>query len=98
MLENAVGICGANFGNMFLYEDNMLRTVAMHNAPEAYANARTGAPFYPPSDTALGRLVATNAVAEPLPNAMFKVELETGIKCWPTAQEDEDAPYPHPPR
>jgi hypothetical protein len=29
MLENAVGICGANFGNMFLYEDSAFRTVAM---------------------------------------------------------------------
>jgi transcriptional regulator with GAF, ATPase, and Fis domain len=45
MLENAVGICGANFGNMFLYEDDAFRTVAMFNAPKAYANARMGVPF-----------------------------------------------------
>ena len=64
MLENAVGICGANFGNMFLYEDNAFRTVAMHNAPEAYANARKGAPLAPPSDSALGRLVVTNKVVQ----------------------------------
>ena len=51
MLENAVGICGANFGNMFLYEDDAFRTVAMFNAPEAYANARMGAPLHPPSDS-----------------------------------------------
>jgi transcriptional regulator with GAF, ATPase, and Fis domain len=59
MLENAVGICGANFGNMFLYQDDAFRTVAMYNAPEAYANARTPAPFHPPSDSGLGRLAAT---------------------------------------
>jgi class 3 adenylate cyclase len=64
MLENAVGICGANFGNMFLSEDNTFRTVAMHNAPEAYANARKGAPFAPPSDSALGRLVVTRKVVQ----------------------------------
>ena len=64
MLENAVGICGANFGNMFLYEDNAFRTVAMHNAPEAYANARKGAPFAPPSDSALSRLVVTRKVVQ----------------------------------
>ena len=64
MLENAVGICGANFGNMFLYEDDAFRTVAMHNAPEAYANARKGAPLAPPSDSALGRLVVTNKVVQ----------------------------------
>ena len=64
MLENAVGICGANFGNMFLHEDYAFRTVAMFNAPEAYANARMGAPFHPPSDSALGRLVATKEVVQ----------------------------------
>jgi GAF domain-containing protein len=64
MLENAVGICGANFGNMFLYEDSAFRTVAMHNAPEAYANARKGASFAPPSNSALGRLVATREVVQ----------------------------------
>ena len=64
MLENAVGICGANFGNMFLYEDDAFRTVAMFNAPEAYANARMGAPLHPPSDSGLGRLLATKEVVQ----------------------------------
>ena len=64
MLENAVGICGANFGNMFLYEDDAFRTVAMFNAPEAYANARMGTPLHPPSDSGLGRLVATKEVVQ----------------------------------
>jgi GAF domain-containing protein len=64
MLENAVAICGANFGNMFLYEDDAFRTGAMYNAPEAYANARTGAPFHPPSDSGLGRLAATREVVQ----------------------------------
>ena len=43
MLENATRICEANFGNMFLIEDGTFRTVAMHNAPAAYSNARTAA-------------------------------------------------------
>ena len=64
MLENAVGICGANFGNMFLYEDNAFRTVAMYNAPEAYEKARSGAPFHPPSNSTLGRLVVTKEFAQ----------------------------------
>jgi GAF domain-containing protein len=37
MLENAVRICGARFGNLFLYENGALRIVAMQNAPPAYA-------------------------------------------------------------
>ena len=64
MLENAVSICGANFGNMFLYEDDAFRTVAMSNAPEAYAKARRSGAFVPPSDSLLGRLVATKGVAQ----------------------------------
>jgi hypothetical protein len=64
MLANAVAICGANFGNMFLYEDDTFRTVAMYNAPEAYAKARMSGPFHPPSDSGLGRLAATKEVVQ----------------------------------
>ena len=59
MLENATRICEANFGNMFLIEDGTFRTVAMHNAPAAYSNARTARPFRPPADSAPGRLVSS---------------------------------------
>jgi GAF domain-containing protein len=37
MLENAVRICEAKFGNLFLYGDGAWRIVAMHNPPPAYA-------------------------------------------------------------
>jgi two-component system, NtrC family, sensor kinase len=36
LLENAVRICEAKFGNLFLYENNSFRVVAMQNAPPAY--------------------------------------------------------------
>ena len=36
MLENAIKICEANFGNLFTYSDNSFRVVAQHNAPAAY--------------------------------------------------------------
>jgi GAF domain-containing protein len=62
MLENATRICEANFGNMFLIEDGTFRTVAMHNAPAAYSNVRTAAPFRPPADSAPGRLVSSKDV------------------------------------
>jgi class 3 adenylate cyclase len=64
ILENAVDICGANFGNMFLYEDGLFRGVAMFNAPEPYARARMRAPFSRPSDSGLGRLVATKDIVQ----------------------------------
>src|SRR4029077_6996629 len=64
MLENAVRICGATFAHMFLSEHDAFRRVAMYNAPEAYANARARAPFHPPPDSGLGRLVATKEVVQ----------------------------------
>ena len=36
LLENAVRICEAKFGNLFIYENNSFRVVAMQNAPAAY--------------------------------------------------------------
>src|SRR6202007_1216040 len=38
MMENATRICGARFGTMTLYEDGGFRTVALYNAPKAYAD------------------------------------------------------------
>src|SRR5262244_1787577 len=37
MLENAVRICGASFGNLLLYEGDVFRHVALHNAPKSWA-------------------------------------------------------------
>ena len=64
MLENATHICGANFGNLFLYENETFRAVAMHNAPPAYVAARMRAPNRPGPNTALGRLGRTKQVVQ----------------------------------
>jgi GAF domain-containing protein len=64
MLANAVRICGANFGNLFLYENEEFRAVAMHNAPPAYAEARMRGQNRPGPDTALGRLGRTKQVVQ----------------------------------
>ena len=37
LLQNAVHICEAKFGNLFLYENNTFRVGAQQNAPHAYA-------------------------------------------------------------
>ena len=42
ILENAVRLCGAKFGNLYLREDDGVRAVAIHNAPAAYAEQRAG--------------------------------------------------------
>ena len=46
ILENAVRICGAEFGNLLLRDGDTLRTGATHGAPAAYEDfMRSEAPF-----------------------------------------------------
>jgi two-component system, NtrC family, sensor kinase len=45
MLENAVRICDAKFGNIYRWEDDALHLVASHNTPPAFAQARRRSPF-----------------------------------------------------
>ena len=47
MLENAVRICEASFGNLLLYQDNAFQHVALHNAPELWAKAQQRDPIAP---------------------------------------------------
>ena len=47
LLENAVRICEASFGNLLLYQDNALQHVALHNAPERWARAQQRDPIAP---------------------------------------------------
>jgi GAF domain-containing protein len=44
MLANAVRICGAKFGVLFLLEGDAFRCVALHGAPAAYAEVRRREP------------------------------------------------------
>src|SRR6516162_9925166 len=45
MLENAVRICDAQFGNLALFENDGFRFVAQYGAPPKYRNARQREPF-----------------------------------------------------
>ena len=62
ILENATRICGAKFGMLNLYDGDRFRTVAFHNTPPQYAEARTK-PFRPHPDSALGYAERTKQVA-----------------------------------
>src|SRR5262249_7690470 len=57
MLENAVRICGAKFGNLWLREGDAFRIGAMHDAPAAYADYLRRGPHRPGPETLIGRLV-----------------------------------------
>ena len=60
MLENAVRICSATFGNLLLLEGDTFRRVAMHNAPQAMVEAQQRQSLIPLSSApVLERLVHT---------------------------------------
>ena len=59
MLANAVRICGAEFGNLSLFDGNELRIAAMHNAPQALVELMTCKTGDRPEDIYFGPLVRT---------------------------------------
>jgi GAF domain-containing protein len=61
MLQNAVRICDAQFGNLALLEGDGFRFVAQHGAPEKYRLAREREPFVRGS-TSLNRVIKTKQI------------------------------------
>ena len=60
MLENAVRICDAKFGNIYRWDGEALHLAATHNAPPAYAEERRRSPHHDPSPKiGVGRMVVT---------------------------------------
>jgi GAF domain-containing protein len=63
MLANATRICGAQFGNLLLYEGDGFRHVATHGAPAAFAELRRRDPVVRPGPkSTLGRIAAKKQV------------------------------------
>jgi two-component system NtrC family sensor kinase len=60
MLENAVRICGATFGNVFRWNGTAFDLIATHKTPRAEARKRSPLRSSPTSH--FGRLVATQSV------------------------------------
>ena len=88
MLENAVRICGATFGNIYRVEGDGLRIVATHNTPPVFAGARRTTPYFSPgpknpvrhmmttkSVVHVDDVAATEAYADREPAAVASVEL-----------------------
>ena len=64
MLENAVRICEAKFGTLYLREADAFRAVATHNAPTPYAEDRKRNLVRPPPDSTLGQVLKTHRVTQ----------------------------------
>jgi GAF domain-containing protein len=63
MLERAVRICGAKFGNIYRWDGEALHILASHNTPPAFAEAIRRSPYRPYPHSPIGRMVAKGAVA-----------------------------------
>src|SRR5262249_749927 len=87
LLDNAIRLCGAKFGLLYLREGEGLRTGGAHNLPPAFAEVRRQGSFRPipggPVSRALKTkrpaqaldLAATRAYAERHPQSVAVVEL-----------------------
>src|SRR5262249_23369246 len=64
MLANAVRICEAKFGNLYLHEGGALHIVASHNVPQAFAEARRRGPIRPAPGSAFAKLIRTKQAVQ----------------------------------
>jgi GAF domain-containing protein len=97
MLENAVRICSATFGNLLLREGDSFRRVAMHNAPQALVEAHQRQSLIPlNSAPVLKRLVRAKQVihladvaAEFPDELIIKLADARSLLVVPMLKEDE---------
>jgi two-component system NtrC family sensor kinase len=59
MLDKALKICEASYGNMMLATNGGLELAELYNSPPAFADLFKNGPLTPPPATALGRVLAT---------------------------------------
>ena len=59
MLANAVRICEAKFGTLYLREGDTFRAAALHNAPPAFVEFWQRGPHRPSASTVLSRVLRT---------------------------------------
>jgi class 3 adenylate cyclase/DNA-binding FrmR family transcriptional regulator len=62
MLEKAVRICDATFGNIYRWDGEALHLLATHNTPPAFAEARSRFVLRPGASSLAGRMLASDAV------------------------------------
>ena len=76
MLENAVRICDAKFGNIYRWDGNALHHVASHNVPSAFAEARWRSRRRPSPEIPTGRMIANKAVIQSVDLATEQAYIE----------------------
>ena len=70
MLEKAIRICGAKFGNIYRAEGDGLRNVATHNTPAAFVEALKSSPYFSPApNNPVRRMMTTKTIVHVLDDA-----------------------------
>jgi two-component system, NtrC family, sensor kinase len=64
MLTNAMRLCEAKFGVLYLHDEGRLRFGAAHDVPPAFAEARGKEPFTPAPDAGTGKVLATKEAVQ----------------------------------
>jgi GAF domain-containing protein len=59
MLQNAIRICDARFGALWLYDGNDFRSAALHNVPADFVEFWRRGPHHPSPGSGLARIVQT---------------------------------------
>jgi GAF domain-containing protein len=62
MLKNAINICDSKFGNIYLWDGDILESAASLNTPVAFANARARLSVNLGAKNPIARMIATKAV------------------------------------
>ena len=62
MLEKAVRICDAEFGNIYRWDGEALHLVATHNTPPAFAKTRRRFPLHPRAIALIGPMFVHRCV------------------------------------
>jgi GAF domain-containing protein len=76
MLEKAVRICQATFGNIYRWDGHEVELVASHNVPPAFAEHRRRSPYRPSGDNAFGRMIATKTLVHAIDAAAERAYTE----------------------
>ena len=83
MLENAIKLCQAKFGAMFLYDGEAFRTAALHGVSPAYAEARREAlvvrHLHP--DVPAARIARTNELIH-IADRGWNRAISSAIRAW----------------
>jgi GAF domain-containing protein len=87
MLEKAVRICDATFGNIYRWDGEALHLLAAHNTPPAFAEARKRSPRHIGSNTPADRMVATKTVVHVTDLAAERAYIEERDPITVTAVE-----------